>query len=194
MYQSRPGKIAGSVTAAMIGVSTALAPTATVAGTQQTAPVKKAVQPVVSNKAAEVQVAMNTAAAQMKELRKAMLKMSANSIEAAVENLRVAMLTADNEMLDEIVSKDVSFGHSNGLIQTKGEFISNLIKKVEVFNTLELTGRDIRVVGDVALERHTFDADLVFDGKRFTVSLGVLQTWKKEDGRWKLLARQAFKA
>ena len=31
------------------------------------------------------------------------------------------------------------------------------------------------------------------DGKPTTTKIGVLQVWQKQDGNWKLLARQGYK-
>ncbi len=116
------------------------------------------------------------------------------SLPIAVEHLRKAMLNADDATLQNLVSEDVTFGHSNGLIQTRDEFIANLVNKVEVFETLNLSDRHIMQHGNVAHERHKFQSDLWFDGKKYSVELQVLQVWVHEDGEWHLFARQAFKA
>jgi ketosteroid isomerase-like protein len=45
---------------------------------------------------------------------------------------------------------------------------------------------------NIALIRHVFDAENILpDGKITKAHIHVLQVWKKEKGRWKLLARQA---
>ena len=44
-----------------------------------------------------------------------------------------------------------------------------------------------------ALARHTFDADLVFQGQDMHLTLGIMMVWRNEDGRWRLIARQSFK-
>ena len=49
------------------------------------------------------------------------------------------------------------------------------------------------VVGDAAIARHLFEAEMETDGQRTGVKIGALQVWQKQDGNWKLLARQGFK-
>jgi hypothetical protein len=42
------------------------------------------------------------------------------------------------------------------------------------------------------IARHIFSAETESDGKASFARVGVLQVWLKQDGRWKLLARQAY--
>jgi ketosteroid isomerase-like protein len=116
-----------------------------------------------------------------------------DEILAAVENYRKAMVAGDGARLLELSADDMSFGHANGVVQTKVEFVKTVVDKAEVFNSIKLYDHNIKVSGDLAIARHTFDADLVFQGKNLQLILSIVQTWKKEDGRWRLLVRQSFK-
>jgi ketosteroid isomerase-like protein len=49
------------------------------------------------------------------------------------------------------------------------------------------------VVGNNAIARHIFSAETESGGKPGSARVGVMQVWAKQDGRWKLLARQAFR-
>jgi ketosteroid isomerase-like protein len=49
------------------------------------------------------------------------------------------------------------------------------------------------VVGDAAIVRHLYESESETDGKPTSVKIGALQVWQKQDGTWKLLARQGFK-
>jgi ketosteroid isomerase-like protein len=52
----------------------------------------------------------------------------------------------------------------------------------------------VTVAGNNAIVRHVFSGETASDGKPASARVGVLQVWQKQqDGRWKLLARQAFK-
>lgn len=51
----------------------------------------------------------------------------------------------------------------------------------------------ITMAGDAAIARHLFEAEMETDGKTNNVKIGALQVWQKQDGNWKLLARQGFK-
>lgn len=123
---------------------------------------------------------------------------SANACETdallqAVEEYRKAMVEGNGARLLEMSSDEMSFGHANGVVQTKVEFVKTVVDKAEIFNSIKLYDHSMHVTGDLAIARHTFDADLVFQGKNLQLLLNIVQTWKKEDGRWRLFVRQAYK-
>jgi ketosteroid isomerase-like protein len=111
----------------------------------------------------------------------------------AVEDYRKAMVEGNGARLLELSSDSMSFGHANGVVQTKVEFVKTVVDKAEVFNSIKLYDHDIKANGDQAIARHTFEANLVFQGKTLDLVLGIVQVWKKEDGRWRLFLRQSFK-
>jgi len=51
----------------------------------------------------------------------------------------------------------------------------------------------VSVVGDAAIARHIYLAESELDGKQTTTKIGALQVWQKQNGSWKLLARQGFR-
>jgi ketosteroid isomerase-like protein len=112
---------------------------------------------------------------------------------AAIEEYRKAMVDGNGARLLEMSSDDMSFGHANGVVQTKVEFVKTVVDKVEVFKKVRLYDHSIRVAGDLAIARHTFDADVFYQGKDQNFLLSIIQVWKKEDGRWRLFTRQSFK-
>lgn len=111
----------------------------------------------------------------------------------AIEDYRAAMVAGNGARLLELSSDDLSFGHANGVVQTKVEFVKTVVEKSEIFNSIKLYDHHIRGAGDLAIARHTFEADLIFQGKNLQLVLNIVQTWKKEDGRWRLFVRQAYK-
>jgi ketosteroid isomerase-like protein len=111
----------------------------------------------------------------------------------AVEEYRKAMVDANGARLLELSADEMSFGHANGVVQTKVEFVKTVVDKAEVFKSIKLYDHKISSNGDVGIARHTFDADLTFQGKDLHLVLNIVQVWKKQDGRWRLVARQSFK-
>jgi ketosteroid isomerase-like protein len=118
---------------------------------------------------------------------------STGDVLVAIEDYRKAMVDGNGARLLEMSADDMSFGHANGVVQTKVEFVKSVVDKVEIFNKIKLYDHSIRVSGDLAIARHTFDADVFFQGKDQNFLLSVIQVWKKEDGRWRLFTRQSFK-
>lgn len=117
----------------------------------------------------------------------------AREVEQAVESLRKAMVDADRARLMDLAADELSYGHSSGLIETKAEFVEAIAGGKNIFKSLSLSDLSTRVVGDIAIARHVFAAEVVNDGKPNSVRIGILQVWTRRSEGWKLLARQAFK-
>jgi ketosteroid isomerase-like protein len=115
------------------------------------------------------------------------------AVAAAVESLRKAMVDPDKASLDALVLDDLTYGHSNGLVQDKAAFEDALLSKSSVFVSIDLTAQTVKVVGNTAWVRHTLTATTNDGGKPGTTHLSVLLVWLKQKGQWRLLARQAVK-
>ena len=114
------------------------------------------------------------------------------AVNDAVEALRKAMLAADKAGLEAAVSDQLSYGHSGGVVESKAQFVEVIVSKKTVYKTITLSEPSTKVVGNNAIVRHIFSAETESGGKAGSARVGVLQVWQK-DGRWKLLARQAFR-
>ncbi|WP_211443098.1 nuclear transport factor 2 family protein [Collimonas humicola] len=111
-----------------------------------------------------------------------------------VERLRAAMNhPGDGGALKPLVMDELSYGHSNGKVQDKAEFIEALVSGASNFVSIALSDQSIRIVQDTAVVRHTFVAVTNDSGKPGNVALKILMVWKKHDGHWRLLARQAVR-
>lgn len=114
-------------------------------------------------------------------------------IDKKVTALRLAMIDADANALKALSSPLLSYGHSGGHIENQAEFIEKIVSGTSDFVTMDLSEQTISISGDTALVRHTLNADIKDGGVANTIKLGVLLVWQKQQGEWKLLARQAFK-
>ena len=115
------------------------------------------------------------------------------AVSGAVEKLRVAMIDADKIALEKLTSDSLSYGHSTGRVENKSEFIGNLVSGKSDFVTIDLREQTVSISGDVAIVRHILSATTNDDGKPGTTQLKVMLVWQKQQGEWKLLARQAVK-
>jgi ketosteroid isomerase-like protein len=115
------------------------------------------------------------------------------AVNAAIEALRKAMMDADKTQLEELVADQLSYGHSGGVIETKVQFIDVIVSKKTVYKAITISEPSTTVVGSNAIARHIFSAETESGGKAGSARVGILQVWHKQDGRWKLLARQAFR-
>jgi ketosteroid isomerase-like protein len=115
------------------------------------------------------------------------------AVTQAVESLRKAMIDPDKPTLDKLAADELSYGHSNGVIQDKAEFMEVLISGKSDFVSIELSEQTVKVVGNTAIVRHHFSAATNDGGKPGAVKLSILLVWQKQKGQWRLLARQAVK-
>ena len=115
------------------------------------------------------------------------------SVGQAVEALRKALTEKDKTRLEQLAADQLSYGHSSGKVQTKAEFVDGVMTSKAIVKSLTFPELSIAVVGNAAIARHLFEAEMETDGKPANVKIGALQVWQKQDGNWKLLARQGFK-
>jgi hypothetical protein len=92
-----------------------------------------------------------------------------------------------------LLSDNVSYGHSAGRIENKAEFIKNALASKSVLKSLTFTDQTNKIAGNNAVVRFMYNGESELDGKMSTTKIGVLTVWQKEQGAWKLLARQAYK-
>ncbi len=111
----------------------------------------------------------------------------------AVEDFRSAMVRGDGKALTALASPALSFGHSNGHVQTREAFVQSVVTKQEIFTSIRLYQSTKAVTGNTGIARHVFDADIIYEGKPIKVKLECLEVWHKVGGKWQLVARQAFK-
>ena len=116
-----------------------------------------------------------------------------SAVTEAVEVLRKAWLEADKARLEQVTAAQVSYGHSDGRVETKEQFITAVMNRKQVVKSLAFPELKVAVVGNAAIARHIFLAESELDGKTTTTRIGALQVWQKQDGGWKLLARQGFR-
>ena len=109
-----------------------------------------------------------------------------------VEILRKALLEADRAKLEQVTAAQISYGHSDGRVETKEQFIHAVMTRKQVVKSLAFPELTV-AVGNAAIARHIYLADSELAGKATTALIPKMQVWQKQDGSWKLLARQGFR-
>ena len=115
------------------------------------------------------------------------------AVDKAVEALRKALMEKDKTQLQQLAADQLSYGHSSGKVQTKAEFVDGVMTSKATIKSLSFPELSIAGAGDAAIVRHLYESEMETDGKPTNVKIGALQVWQKQDGNWKLLARQGFK-
>jgi ketosteroid isomerase-like protein len=115
------------------------------------------------------------------------------SLKDAAGLLDKALTEKDTVALKQILHKDLTYGHSNGWVQTKADVINDMATGKMVYDTINTMDPSWTITGDVATMRSKTDATFRLDGKTGTLHLHVLQVWLKTNNGWQLLARQSTK-
>ena len=115
------------------------------------------------------------------------------AVKEGVEILRKAQFEADKAKLEQVASAQISYGHSDGRVETKEQFINGVMTRKQTVKSLAFPELKVAVVGNAAIARHIYLAESELEGKQTTTKIGALQVWQKQDGAWKLLARQGFR-
>lgn len=111
----------------------------------------------------------------------------------AVNAFNEAMVHPDAQVFSNLVSNGLSYGHSSGLVQNKAEFIDDIVNGTFKFLNPSVEKQTIEIVGNNAIVRHIFVSKITNKGTPGDLRIGNLLVWVKEKGKWKLLARQAFR-
>ncbi len=102
-------------------------------------------------------------------------------------------LIANDASLSNYLDKNLSYGHSNGWLETKEELLQNLatgkMKYIEIKEDSVTTSAD----KEIANVRFKSTINAVLNGNQLTVNLRVLEVWRNKNGKWLLFARQAVR-
>jgi len=103
------------------------------------------------------------------------------------------LMVQNDSSINQYIDDSLSYGHSSGLVESKGDFLSNLKSRID-YHSIKEDSIIARVHGKVANVRFVGVYDSTFDGKRAETRLRVLEVWVKKKKGWKIFARQAVRA
>ena len=111
-----------------------------------------------------------------------------------VEAFRKAVLSKEEGQFEALLADQLIYGHSDGRTETKAQYIADATGPRALWKSIDLTNQTVRVTGDTAIVRHNYTGESEREGGKIqTTKIGVVMVWQKQDGRWKLLARQAYR-
>ncbi len=115
-------------------------------------------------------------------------------LEKRVNDFTAATKSGSLDSLNDLTAEVLSYGHSNGDIQTQRGFADSLATKNWKFLELNITDQTIDMHGNTAIVRQKlFGVHQKGTTEPGKLALGVLMVWKKEEGKWVVYARQGFK-
>lgn len=111
----------------------------------------------------------------------------------AVEALRKATFDKNKTDLEKLTADQLSYGHSSAVVQNKAEFVDGVMSRKGTVKSLAYPDLKVVVAGANAIVRHRYVSESELDGKTTNIDIGILEVWTKQDGAWKLIARQGYK-
>ena len=120
---------------------------------------------------------------------------SESDVVAAVDQFMKGIMAADENALKSITADELVYGHSSGKVQNKSEFIEEISSgQPFTYHNIKPLEQTIKLSKDVAVVRHIFTADTKnVEGESGSLRIGNVLIWQLQDGKWKLLARQAYR-
>jgi len=115
-------------------------------------------------------------------------------LKEAMQRLDKALLQKDEVVLRSVLNKDVSYGHSNGWIQSKDDILNDFKSGKLTYNKIENNSSAIvRISKKYATVKTNTNAEGSVNGTAFKLTLHIMQFWIKTKKGWQLIARQSAK-
>lgn len=110
---------------------------------------------------------------------------------ASMMNLRNALLNKDSTALEKLLSNEVQYGHSNGMIETKKAFIHSIMSRTQDYQNIEPFDMSLNLYDNIAVVRTKLKIDMLFNNQSLKFNLSALLIWLKRENKWQLIARQS---
>jgi hypothetical protein len=112
---------------------------------------------------------------------------------ATVKEFHQALVNGNTISINQQTDKMLSYGHSNGWIETKADMIKNLETGYMNYNSIKEDSIRLMINGSMANVRFVADINATLNGTAGNFHLKVLEVWVRKGKRWLLFARQAVK-
>jgi hypothetical protein len=115
-------------------------------------------------------------------------------LKEVMQKLDNALLQKDQNVLRSVLHSEVSYGHSNGWIQSKDDILNDFKSGKLIYNKIENNSSAIvKISKKYATVRTNTNAEGSVNGTAFKLTLHVMQFWIKTKKGWQLIARQSSK-
>jgi hypothetical protein len=103
-----------------------------------------------------------------------------------------AMLAFDYEGLDQLLSNDVRYIHSTGVVETKDAYFAGLREGLYEYGDIRIPSGETRLFPSVAITSGVMEMLVGEKGSaKNWIRLQHVLVWREEGGAWRLLLRQA---
>jgi hypothetical protein len=111
-----------------------------------------------------------------------------------VKEFHQALVNKNTVSINQQTDKALTYGHSNGWVETKAEVIKDLETGYISYQGFKEDSITVSINENMANVRFVADITATLKGATNMFHLKVLEVWVKKGNRWILFARQAIKA
>lgn len=121
-------------------------------------------------------------------------QVDSTGLKNAMQQLDKALLQKDETVLRSVLHKDVSYGHSNGWIQSRSDILNDFTSGKLAYSRIQNNSAAIITISKkYATVKTNTNAEGVVNGTAFKLTLHIMQFWIKTKKGWQLIARQSAK-
>ena len=110
-----------------------------------------------------------------------------------IKEFHQSLVKKNTVSINQQTDKALSYGHSNGWVETKNDMIKNLETGYINYHSIKEDSLQVTVNGNMAHARFVGDYNATMNSNTNTFHLKVLEVWVRKGKRWLLFARQAVK-
>ena len=110
-----------------------------------------------------------------------------------IKEFHQALVQKNTISINQQTDKVLSYGHSNGWVETKADMIKDLETGYISYSSFKEDSLTVTINGGLANARFVADITATMKGSTNTFHLKVLEVWVKKGKRWLLFARQAVR-
>jgi ketosteroid isomerase-like protein len=110
---------------------------------------------------------------------------------AAMNTWKQAAMKKDRALFDKTLHADLTYGHSNGLVETKQDSIDHIVNSKVIYQAVNFSDTKVRVHGDTAFVTGKVDFHQKTGDTVNVINLVVLTAWVKGPQGWQMIARQS---
>jgi len=110
-----------------------------------------------------------------------------------VKEFHLSLVNKNTVSINQQTDKALSYGHSNGWVETKAEVIKNLETRYIIYEAIKEDSITVTINADMANVRFLAAITATLKGTTSNFKLRVLEVWVKKSKRWVLFARQAVR-
>src|SRR5580765_6324580 len=111
----------------------------------------------------------------------------------ALKEFHQALVNKNTTSINQQTDKALSYGHSNGWVETKADIIKDLETGYINYHSYKEDSLQLMINGNMANARFVADVNVTLNGNTVNYHLKVLEVWVRQGKRWLLFARQAVR-